>query len=253
MGGDFNVTIFPSESNKGGKVTPAMRRFAEVIDDLGVRDMPLQGGPLSWSGGNNGQVMFRIDRFLVSGDWENYFSRVIQSTLPRPVSDHFPILLDEGGFRLGPSTFQFESMWLKSEGFKDFLKGWWQGLSFKGSTSFIPVEKLKGLKGKVKAWNKEVFGNVGTKKAEALHRVGCWDNLEKERELSLEEFEERVKARDDYKRLSLLEEVSWRQKPRELWLKEGDRNTGFFHKMANSHTINKIKVNGIWLTEDNAI
>ena len=55
--GDFNVTIFPNESNKGCRVTLAMRRFAEVIDDLGVRDMPLQGGPFTWSGGSNGRVM----------------------------------------------------------------------------------------------------------------------------------------------------------------------------------------------------
>ena len=257
IGGDFNASISPSESNKGGRITQAMRRFAFVLDDLGVRDLPLQGGPFTWSGGNNGQVMSRIDRFLVSGDWESYFSRVTQSTLPRPVSDHFPILLDGGGIRSGPSPFRFEIMWLKAEGFKDLLKGWWQGLSFRGSTSFILAEKLKGLKGKLKVWNKEVFGNVGTRKAEALHRVGCWDNLEKDRELSLEESEERAKARDDYKRWSLLEEASWRQKSRELWLKEGDRNTGFFHKMANSHrrrnAINKIKINGSWLTENNAI
>ena len=99
-------------------------------------------------------------------------------------------------------------MWLKSKGFKDLLKGWWQGLSFKGSTSFILAEKLKGLKGKLKLWNKEGFGYVGTIKAEALHRVSCSDNLEKERELSLEESEKRPQTRDDYKRWSLLEEVS---------------------------------------------
>ena len=60
-----------------------------------------------------------------------------QSTLPRPISDHFPILLDGGGIGLGPSPFRFESMWLKSEGFKDLLKGWWRGLNFKGSAGYI--------------------------------------------------------------------------------------------------------------------
>ena len=42
-----------------------------------------------------------------------------------------------------------------------------------------------------------------------------------------------------------------------MWLKEGDRNIGFFHKIVNSHrrrnAINEIKINNIWLTDDNAI
>ena len=128
--------------------------------------------------------------------------------LPRPVSDHFPILLDSDGVRMGPSPFRFELMWLKYEGFKEILKGWWQILHFYGSFSFILSAKLKALKGILKAWNRDVFGNVETNKEDALHRVSFLDDREKERGLVLEEAEERAKARADFKSWALLEEIS---------------------------------------------
>ena len=56
----------------------------------------------------------------------------------------------------------------------------------------------------------------------------------------MEEAKEREKARDDYKKWVEMEEVPWRQKSREIWLKEWGRNTGFFHRMVNSHRRNSI-------------
>ena len=115
--------------------------------------------------------MSRLDRFLVSIDWESKFSKVVQRCLPRPTSDHSPILFDSDRMRTGPSPFRFELMWLKYEGFKEILKGWWQSLVFHGSFSFILSAKLKALKGILKVWNIEVFGRVESKKLEALRRV----------------------------------------------------------------------------------
>ncbi|RVW53935.1 hypothetical protein CK203_073000 [Vitis vinifera] len=221
--GDFNLIRFPNESRRGGRLSSSMRRFSEVIDDLDLRDLPLQGGPFTWSGGLNNQAMSRLDRFLVSKDWEGHFKGAVQCTLPRPVSDHFPILLDGGGVRRGPVPFRFENMWLKEEGFKDLLKRWWQRLSFNGSFSFILAEKFKALKAILKSWNKDVFGQVGVNKKLALDKVNFWDGQEKLRPLSSEELEARKVAKGDFEKWALMEEVSWRQKSREVWLREEEQ------------------------------
>lgn len=133
-----------------GEVSSAMRRFSGVTDNLDLSDLPWQEGPFTWSGGMNSQSMSRLDCFLVSKDWECHFNGVVQSILPRPVFDHFPILLNGGRVGKGPTPFHFKNMWLKEEGFEELLKIWWQGFNFGGSFSFILATKLKALKTNLK-------------------------------------------------------------------------------------------------------
>ena len=64
------------------------------------------------------------------------------------------------------------------------------------------------------------------RKKDALKKVAHWDAIEAQRPLTLIESKEKVVALEAFKFGSLAKETLWRQKSREIWLKERDIITG---------------------------
>jgi hypothetical protein len=148
--------------------SPAMLEFSKFIFEQGLMDIPLVGENFTWSNNRDSLSWSRIDRFLLSPDWEAQFLDVSQRRLPRILLDHFPLLLDCGVVVRSSRYFKFENMWLKSEGFVEQVKQWWTSYNFQGSPSFILASKLKALKTDMKKWNEEVFGNIEKQKKDSF-------------------------------------------------------------------------------------
>ncbi|RVX03496.1 hypothetical protein CK203_027938 [Vitis vinifera] len=47
LGGDFNVILSQRERSSQGRLIGAMRRFTQIVDELELLDLPLQGGALT--------------------------------------------------------------------------------------------------------------------------------------------------------------------------------------------------------------
>lgn len=94
---------------------------------------------------------------------------------------------------------------------------------------YVIKGKLKTLKGRVKVWNKEVFGDA-KKKKKAL--VGEMANLDKKSEIMSLTEEECAKLKEllgELCKVSRINESIFHQKSHVKWLKDGDWNSRFFH------------------------
>ena len=122
------------------------------------------------------------------------------------------------------NPFHFEAMWTRDETSKEVVENAWHA-RVDSPQSLKLAEKLDATKRDPKRWNESCFGNSRERIKELEQKIAqiqsleaTKENLELEASLNLE-LDEWL-AREDLK---------WKQKSREIWIREGDRNTRFFH------------------------
>ena len=96
---------FPSEHSGSTSFTSAMHRFSAFISEQNLVNLPLVGGNFTWSNSKEVASRSRLDRFLLSADWEEKFPSICQRRLSRLLLNHFPILLKGGNLHKGKKTF----------------------------------------------------------------------------------------------------------------------------------------------------
>ena len=227
LAGDFNETRFGWErSSSCSSTTTRSNQFNAWVEENCLIEVEFSGQSHTWSRGNSVDTWHsaRLDRALCNTEWSLLFDTARVRHLPALQSDHCPLLISPNGFAPIAALnrpFRFQAAWLTHEHFSAFVKENW-----KSNVPLVPF--LAAFSKALQAWNRDHFYNIFRRKRELMARInGIQTALACSRQSGLIKLGARLRKELDT--VLQQEELLWFQKARVEWLKDGDRNTTFFH------------------------
>ncbi|GJV13950.1 putative reverse transcriptase domain-containing protein [Tanacetum coccineum] len=234
--GDFNAALNIEDHSSGGyEPNVDMRDFKECVQAMEVADVNSTGLHFTWNQkpkGSNG-ILKKIDRIMGNLKFNDDFTGSFAIFKPYRISDHSPcvlrILMDT---KPKPKPFKFSIFLVYKEGFREIVDSGWN-VHIEGYAMYRVVKRLKGLKSPFR----KLLHNHGN-----LH-----DRVNKIR-IELDEAQKAIDRdpsssvlREEhahyllaFKEALLDEERFLQQKAKVEWLKAGDSNTSYFHKIVKS-------------------
>ncbi|XP_023890148.2 uncharacterized protein LOC112002224 [Quercus suber] len=234
--GDFNE-LMQGDEKEGGSTRPVrqMASFCIAVNESQLRDLGYVGQKFTWCRrmGDRGWVRERLDRALVSTAWAQHFPTHQLFHIANSASDHCILVLKDTPPRCKPrqrkKLFRFESMWINDESCSPVVEeAWAKGMARAPISPYSCC--LEECRSALASWNSSTFGHVGKKIANLQRSLQDLES-QKDNNHLLEEIED---TRRELNKLLDMEEAMWHQRTHISWLKQGDRNTSFFHTKASS-------------------
>lgn len=223
--GDFNEVLEASERGSQHILTNSSTEFKDFLQVLHLIEIPSSNSKFTWF---RGQSKSKLDRVFVQAQWISAYPLIRVSHLQRGLSDHCPILVQSKEKNWGPRPFRFLNCWLSHPGCMKTISDTWaksQNMTF--------MDKLRLLKTNLKKWNAAEFGIIEEKISFFENKIHEYDLIANNRMLDKAELEERKAAQIELWQWSKRNESFWAQHSRAKWIREGDRNTRYFHVMAS--------------------
>jgi hypothetical protein len=126
FGGDFNIIRYINEKNSMDGVHRYTPLFNSLIHFYELREIVMTGGMFMWSNNQEVSTLEKLDRVLVTKDWEDIFPQASICKLPREIFDHNPLIMSTGRRENVPFIqFRFELGWLKNPDFLPIVEKIW--------------------------------------------------------------------------------------------------------------------------------
>lgn len=90
---DFNLLLDPTDKNRRNVNQRNMGRFRRFVEDMQLKDIPIHGRRYTWSNEYDNPTFEKLDRVLVSMDWEARFPLCFVQALSSDMSDQCPLHL----------------------------------------------------------------------------------------------------------------------------------------------------------------